>query len=139
MGLGFDGYEFHDGLCLDLGFWLGLDLVIGSVGLLWWCSSSVGLSFMVKFSLSLSLSLSSRFCNFCLVFGCFPLRLTMSILCFLFCGLVFFDDAGWMVMMVARCGVIVDSVGSVREKRAVREGIIKNCKRMNILSNKCVE
>ena len=63
----------------------------------------------------------------------------MSILCFLFCGLVFLDDAGWMVMMVARCGVIVDSVGSMREKRAVREGIIKNCKRMNILSNKCVE
>ena len=63
----------------------------------------------------------------------------MSILCFLFCGLVFFDDAGWMVMMVARCGVIVGSVESVREKRAVREGIIKNCKRMNILSNKCVE
>ena len=63
----------------------------------------------------------------------------MSILCFLFCGLVFFDDAGWMVMMVARCGVIVGSVGSVREKGAVRERIIKNCKRMNILSNKCVE
>ena len=58
MGLGFDGYEFHDGLCLDLGFWLGLDLVVSSVGLLWWCSGSVGLSFMVKFSLSLSLSLS---------------------------------------------------------------------------------
>ena len=55
MGLGFDGYEFHDGLCLDLGFWLGLDLVVGSVGLLWWCSGGVGLSFMVKFSLSLSL------------------------------------------------------------------------------------
>ena len=63
----------------------------------------------------------------------------MSILCFLFCGLVFFDDAGWMVMMVARCGVTAGSVGSVREKGAVREGIIKNCKRMNILLNKCVK
>ena len=65
----------------------------------------------------------------------------MSILCFLFCGLVFLDDAGWMVMMVARCGVIVGSVRSdrERERRAVREGIIKNCKRMNILLNKRVE
>ena len=65
----------------------------------------------------------------------------MSILCFLFCGLVFLDDAGWMVMMVARWGVIVGSVRSdrERERRAVREGIIKNCKRMNILLNKRVE
>ena len=63
----------------------------------------------------------------------------MSILCFLFCGLVFLDDAGWVVMMVAGCGVIIGSVGSVRERGAVREGIIKNCKRMNILLNKCVE
>ena len=70
----------------------------------------------MKLSLPLSLFLSSRFCNFRLVFGCFPLRLTMSILCFLFCGLVFLDDAGWVVMMVAGCGVIVGSVGYVRER-----------------------
>ena len=31
-------------------------------------------------------------------------------------GLVFLDDAGWVVMMVARCGGIVGSDGSVREK-----------------------
>ena len=31
VGLGFDRYEFHSGLCLDLGFWLGLDLVVGGV------------------------------------------------------------------------------------------------------------
>ena len=83
---------------------------------MWWCSGGVGLSFTVKLSLLLSLFLSSRFCNFRLVFGCFPLRLTMSILCFLFCGLVFLDDAGWVVMMVAGCGVIIGSVGSVRER-----------------------
>ena len=35
MGLGFDGYKSHGGLCLDLRFWLGLDLVVGSIGLLW--------------------------------------------------------------------------------------------------------
>ena len=58
-----------------------------------------------------------------------------KILCLLFCGLVFLDDAGWVV----GCGVIVGSVGSVRERGAVREGIIKNCKRINILLNKCVE
>ena len=56
MGLRFDGYEFHGGLCLDLSFWLGLDLVVGGVGLLWWCSGGIGLSFSVKLSLSLSLS-----------------------------------------------------------------------------------
>ena len=52
---------------------------------------------------------------------------------------VFLDVAGWVVMMVVGCEVIVGSVGSVRERWAVREGIIKNCKRMNILLNKCVE
>ena len=31
VGLGFDRYEFHSGLCLDLGFWLGLDLVVDGV------------------------------------------------------------------------------------------------------------
>ena len=80
-----------------------------------------------------------------------------EILCLLFYGLVFIDDASWvvmmvvgcgeivgsvgfvMVMMVVGCGVIVGSVGSVRERGAVREGIIKNCKRMNILLNKCVK
>ena len=30
-------------------------------------------------------------------------------------------------------------VGSVREREAVSEKIIKYCKRMNILLNKCVE
>ena len=30
-------------------------------------------------------------------------------------------------------------IGYVREREAVRERIIKNCKRMNILLNKCVE
>ena len=87
---------FHGGLCLDLGFWLGLDLVVGGVGLLWWCNGNVDLSFTVKLSLPLSLFLSFVFCNFRLVFGCFPLRLTMSILYFLFYGLVFLDDGGWV-------------------------------------------
>ena len=40
----------------------------------------------------------------------------MSILCFLFCGLVFLDDAYWVVMMVAGCGVIVGNGGSERER-----------------------
>ena len=31
VGLGFDRYEFHSSLCLDLGFWLGLDLVVDGV------------------------------------------------------------------------------------------------------------
>ena len=74
------------------------------------------MSFTVKLSLPLSLSLSSGFCNFCLVFECFPLRFTMSILCFLFCRLVFLDDADWVVMMVVGCGVIVGSGGSERER-----------------------
>ena len=30
-------------------------------------------------------------------------------------------------------------IGSVREREAVRERIIKNCKIMNILLNKCIE
>ena len=75
------------------------------------------MSFTVKLSLPLSLFLSSVFCNFRLVFGCFPLRLTMSILYFLFSGLVFLDDDGdWVVMMVAGCGVIVGSDELVRER-----------------------
>ena len=48
-------------------------------------------------------------------------------------GLVFLDDAGWVVMMVARCGGIVGSDGSVTER------IIKNYKKMNILLYKCVK
>ena len=80
------------------------------------------MSFTVKLCLPLSLSLSSGFCNFHLVFECLPLRLTMSILCFLFCGLVFLDDAGWMVMKVAKCGVIVGSVRSDREREEGSEG-----------------
>ena len=45
------------------------------------------------------------------------------------------------LMMVAGCGVIVGSDGlmGLRERGVVREGIIKNCKRMNILLNKCIE
>ena len=31
-------------------------------------------------------------------------------------GLVFLDDGGWVVMMLAGCGVIVGSDGSVRER-----------------------
>ena len=31
-------------------------------------------------------------------------------------GLVFLDDASWVVMMVAGCGGIIGSDGSVREK-----------------------
>ena len=46
----------------------------------------------------------------------------MSILCFLFCGLVFLDDAGWMVMKVAKCGVIVGSVRSDRDREEGSEG-----------------
>ena len=36
-------------------------------------------------------------------------------------GLVFLDDAGWVVMMVAGCGGIVGSDGSVRERGGERE------------------
>ena len=37
-------------------------------------------------------------------------------------GLVFLDDAGWVVMMLARCGVIVGSDGLWVCKREGSEG-----------------
>ena len=35
--------------------------------------------------------------------------------------------------------VFFDSIGSVREREVVSEEIIKNCKIMNMLLNRCIE
>ena len=47
------------------------------------------------------------------------------------------NDDGWVCSPIGI--VMMTLVGSERERGAMSEKIIKNCKRMNILLNKCVE